>query len=208
MSTTTENKERVICQGFQVLRLKERITELELTFGFYDYDKLKELEDEVIALQGYTPSMEKRLEELEERVIQTIENMRKNVPMTVGAVPITQDIKNEWIMDPNMPLPTPVGVDRSDDDKSDFIRFTSTFMDKSGSLCEAFKKCTISTQITAEMFKSFKGPLFDVVEDMNKRELLKHMPIDLREKPSIRGYALEYGMMDGIIIEHTPIIGP
>lgn len=76
MNTTIENKERVICQGFQVIRLKERITELKLTFGFYDFAKLKELEDEVIALQGYTPSMEKRLEELKEEVASTIQCMK------------------------------------------------------------------------------------------------------------------------------------
>ena len=61
-----ENKERVICQGFHVLRFKERIEELKMTFGFYDFSKLKEVEDKVIVLEGYTLAMEKTLTELED----------------------------------------------------------------------------------------------------------------------------------------------
>ena len=97
MNTTIENKERVICQGFQVIRFNERITELKLTFGFYDFDKIKELEDEVIVLQGYTASMEKRLEELE-----------------VETASVIQCAKNMWRMDPNRSSPIVIGVDRSD----------------------------------------------------------------------------------------------
>lgn len=63
------NNERVICQGFHVLRFKERLDELGNTSGFYNFMGLGQLRKEVYELEGYTASMEKRLFVLEENII-------------------------------------------------------------------------------------------------------------------------------------------
>jgi len=73
LNTTTENNERLIVQGFQVLRFRERINELKLTMCFNDHEKLRDVEEKVIALEGYTASMEKVLAELEKNIIASVD---------------------------------------------------------------------------------------------------------------------------------------
>lgn len=140
-----ENKERVICQGFHVLWFKERLSELKLTFGFYEFAKLKDLEDEVIMLEGYTSSMGKILDELEE-----------------GVVAATQCMKGTWKMDPNMPSLISVGVDKGNKQDFSTMEIRSTIGD-----------LTISTQISADMIKNFRGKLENMIEEIHAIELLR-----------------------------------
>jgi len=191
LSTTTENNERVIVQGFQVIRFKERITELKLTFGFYDFAKLEVLEDEVIALEGYTLSMEERLKALEK------------INLTVGVDSSDHDL--DFVKFTTSYIQSGSGV------VNPYV-IPSPLQECSEHLTNGLRELTITTKVSSMMLQNLKVSVKAIIEKMQMQQILGHMHkgeflVPMPKEERVRGHTLHCAYIDDMIeIKHEPLI--